>query len=710
MDQTAFAKSPAASTALPEASGIFAEPSALPYHAPDFSRIRDEDFAPAFEQAIAIKRAEIAAISANREAPTFANTIVAIEKAGRMLSRVNAVFSQLTSANTNDTLDAVDKATAPKLSALTDDIYLDDRLFARVKSVYDRRAAMTMTPEDAMLLETTYDDFVHRGALLSAEKKAQLKTMNGRIAELQTTFSQMLTAASNAAAPVFDSAEELDGLSPGAIAAAKKRAEERGLSGKYVLAITNTTQQPEFASLTNRETRRKLFEASVNRASNGGENDTLAIVTELAQLRARKADLLGLPDYATYAMYDRMVKDPAAAARFLDDFVPALRATQDREARVLEDFAHSQGDAIKIEPWDWGYYAEQVRKARYDLDEEQIKPYFGVYDTLENGVFYAATQFYGITFKRREDIPVYHPTIRVYEVFDADGTPLALFYFDPFARPNKRGGAWKTNFVPQSELFDERPVIVNTLNIPPPAEGEPPLATWDNVETMFHEFGHALHTLFAHQRYPSLSGSATARDFVEFPSQFNENFATVPAVLSHYAKHHETGETIPSELVEKIERASKFNQGLGFGETLEAAMLDMKWHRLTPEQAKADPMAFERQALATTGLATDVIPPRYKTPYFRHVWGGGYAAGYYSYIWTEMLAHDAWSWVVENGGPSRANGEHIRKTFLGEGHTKDYAMMYRDFAGRDPRIGPMLEAKGLTGDDRKPTAGGDETP
>ena len=679
------------------AASYFASESTLPFHAPDFRKFTDADFQPAIEQGIARQLVEVKAIADNPQPATFQNTLVALAKSGQMLNRAYTVFNQLTAANTNDRLDAVQKAVAPKVSALNDAIYLNDKLFNRVKAVYDQRATLNLSGEDAMLLNTTYADFVHAGALLAPAQKAQLKDMNARIAALETDFSQKLTQATAAKAPIFDTKEELAGLSDTEIAAAAKLAEEKGQKGKYALALINTTQQPQLASLTNRETRKKLFEASVNRTSGGDQYDTTGIVREIADLRAKKAALLGQPNFAAFAMYDRMVKDPAKAVEFMQGFVPPLSATQTRERKELADMAAKQGQNITIEPWDWGYYAEQVRKARYDIDEASIKPYFDVWRTLEDGVFYAANKFYGVTFKRRTDLPTYQPDMRVYTVYDKDGSELGLFYFDPYARPNKQGGAWMGNFVEQSFLLGDKPVIYNTLNISPPAKGEPALATFDDVTTMFHEFGHGLHGLFAHQQYPSLSGTNTARDFVEFPSQFNENFATVPDVLNHYAKHYKTGETIPPELVAKIEAAGKFNQGLGFGEVVEAALLDMKWHELKPAEVPKDAIAFENQALGSMGLDAALIPPRYRTPYFRHIWEGGYAAGYYSYIWTEMLAHDAWDWVMTHGGPTRENGEHVRATFLGQGHTKDYAVMYRDFAGRDPGIGPMLKAKGLDG-------------
>ncbi|MEJ2409916.1 MAG: M3 family metallopeptidase [Novosphingobium sp.] len=681
----------------PAYNGPFAQASTLPFHAPDFSTIKDSDYLPALKAGIAAKRAEMEAIADNPARPTFENTVIAMERAGTLLARVEGVFDQLVSANTNDTLDATDTEMSPRREALKDEIYLNGKLFARVKAVHDSAGGKALTGEDAMLLETTYAKFVHRGALLDAAHKAELKRMNLRIAALETQFSQTLTAGTDAAAVVFDSKDQLAGLPEADIAAAAKRAADRGLPGKYVLALLNTTQQPALAQLTNRESRRKLFEASVTRCTSG-KDDTTGIVSELAVLRAKKAKLLGLPDYATFQMYDRMVSKPARATEFMNGFVPALGATQSREEAILTKAAKADGIA-RLEPWDWGFYAEKVRKAKYDLDDAQIKPYFNVWNALENGVFYAATQTYGITFKRRTDIPVYHPSMRVYEVFDKDGSALALFYFDPYARPNKQGGAWMGNFVEQSGLLGNKPVVFNTLNITPPANGQPPLATWDDVTTMFHEFGHALHGMFASQKYPSLSGTNTARDFVEFPSQFNENFATVPGVLQHFAKNA-AGETIPDALMQKIEAAAKWNQGLAFGEVLEAAMLDMDWHTLDEQQAAQPPMAFEARALAgmdAEGLHTGLVPPRYRTPYFRHIWSNGYSAGYYAYIWTEMLAHDGWDWVEKHGGMTRANGDHIRATFLGQGHSEDYSVMYRNFTGHDPELEPMLKARGLTG-------------
>ena len=687
---------------IPEATGLFAEESTLPFHAPDFDAIEDADYQPAIEQGIAIRLAEIERIATNPEPPTFDNTLVAMERAGAMYDRAYAAFGQEVSANTNETLDAAQSALAPRLAAMRDAIYLNEQLFARVMAVYDNRAAMSMTPEDAMLLETTYADFVHRGALLPEPQKEELRTINSRLSQLETEFSQRLTAATNEHALVIGSAEELAGLTEAQIAAAKAEAEDRGMPDKWLLALQNTTQQPLLANLDNREVRERLFRASVERTISGDENDTRDVTREIIALRTQKAALFGEPDYATWQMYDRYAQTPASAVEFMQQMVPALAATQEREAAVLNARIRQDGHDFSVQPWDWPYYAEKVRQERYNLDENAIKQYFEVTRVLEDGVFYAANQLYGLSFEKRGDIPVYHPDVTVYTVFDHDGSELALFYFDPFQRPNKQGGAWMGNFVEQSHLMGDKPVIYNTLNIAPPAEGQPALASFDDVTTMFHEFGHALHGIFADQQYPSLSGTNTARDWVEFPSQFNENFATVPAILNNYAKHHQTGETIPAELVSAIEQAANFNQGYAMGATLAAALLDMKWHQLQPGQAPQDVLAFEEQALDSLALNTALVPPRYSTPYFRHIFSHGYEAGYYSYLWTEMLHHDAYDYVEANGGISRPMGDRIRQTFLGQGHSKSYEQMFRDLTGRDPSVQPMLEARGLVPGDAEP--------
>jgi len=704
MDQAPAATIPAQmpaeipASAIPAATSPFAQLSDLPFHAPDFTAIEDSEYQAAIEQAIAIELAEIAAIAANPEAPNFTNTIVAMQRAGQVFDRATAAFDQKVSADINDTLAAADEALAPQRAAKDDAIYLNDQLFQRVKAVYDQRAVMSMLPEDAMLLEVTYAQFVHKGALLGDDAKAELKQINERLSSLTAQIAQRITNGQNDGAIVVDTEEELSGLSEGQIAAAANAAEEKGMPGKYVLTLINTTSQPLLAQLDNRAVRERLYRSSIAR-NQEGEEDNRALMNEVITLRTRLAELFGTPDYASWEMYDRFVASPAAAIGFMSDMVPALRASQEREAAVLNARIAQDGHDFTVQPWDWPYYAEKVRQEQFALDNEEIKQYFVVENVLEDGVFYMANKLYCLTFEQRSDIPVYHSDVSVYTVFDHDGSELALFYFDPFARPSKGGGAWMNNFIEQSHLLGLKPVIANTLNVAPPADGEPALMTWDDVITTFHEFGHAAHGIFADQHYPALSGTNTARDWVEFPSQFHEPFAALPEVLQNYARHWETGETIPMEMVEAIDRSSKFDQGYAFGEIIAASLLDMKWHSLAPGEAPEDVMAFEAQALADLGLRTDLVPPRYRSPYFRHIFSHGYQAGYYSYTWTEMLAHDGFSWVEENGGMTRANGDHIRATFLGQGHSRTYAQMYRDFAGRDPRAEPLLEARGLLAGD-----------
>jgi peptidyl-dipeptidase Dcp len=680
---------------IPKGTGIFAQPSALPFHAPDFGAIKDSDFLPAIEQGIAIQLAEMDAIAGDPATPTFENTLVAMEQAGQMLTRTLYVFSALTAANTNDTLDAIDKETAPKLTAMNDAIYLNDKLFARVKDLYDRKDQLGLRADQVRLLQVTYDRFVKNGALLSADAKQQLKSINGKISTLQTEFGQKLTAATKDAALIISDKRKLAGLSAGDIASAAKAAEDRGLKGKWVLVLQNTTQQPLLASLKDRETRKALFEASWNRAQRGDANDTRALIAELAQLRAEKAKLLGFPDFATFTMSDQMAKNPANAIGMMQQMVPALAAQERKEAAALNALIKRSGGKFTVQPWDWTYYSERLRKEKYAFDDSETKPYFEITNVLENGVFYAANQLYGLTFRKRSDIPVYHPDVTVYTVYDKDGSELALFYFDPWKRDNKQGGAWMSNFVDQSHLLGTKPVVFNVLNAPKPAPGQPALVSFTDAETMFHEFGHALHGMLSDQTYPSLSGANTARDFVEFPSQFNEYWMTEPTVFARFAKHYQTGAPMPATLVAKVQAAAKYGQGFALGEAMTAAMLDQKWHALGATAGKQDVDAFEGQALTQLGLETTLVPPRYRTSYFRHIWSGGYSAGYYAYIWTEMLQHDAYQWFVDNGGMTRANGQRFRDMVLSRGSSIDYPQMYRAFAGRDPSIEPMLKARGL---------------
>jgi peptidyl-dipeptidase Dcp len=713
-DVQSAADTPTATADIPEGTGYFAQPSSLPFHAPDFTKISEDDYMPAFEQGMAIQQAEVQAIIDNPEPPTFENTIVALEKSGRMLGRVATVFFALTGSNTTERLDAINKEISPRLSAHSDSITLNPALFAKVKAVYDNRASMTMTPEDAKLLEETYEGMVHAGALLTEAQRERVKAINTELSTVTTEFGQQARNAMSEQPVFFDSRAELAGLSDADIQAAADLAAEKGQPGKFAIALQNTTQQPLLPSMENRAAREKLFMASFHRADGTTAIDTRALVAKIAALRAEKAALFGERDWASYTMYDRMVDSPQAAIDFMGQMVPALAATQRREAALLNAKIREEGGNFEVRPWDWYRFANMVKAERYEVDEDEVMQYFQIEKVLEDGVFYMANKLYGLSFERRTDIPVYHPDVWVYTVREADGSELGLFYFDPYQRPSKRGGAWMSNFVDQSHLYGTKPVIYNVLNIPKAPAGEPQLVSFDNVNTMFHEFGHALHGFFADQKYPSLSGTATARDFVEYPSQVHEMWMTYPEVLRNYAKHHETGETIPAELVAKIDAASKFNQGYDFGEVVAAALLDMKWHALSAEEAAAidtpqEVSAYQAQALSELGLEVALVPPRYRTSYFNHIFSSpaGYSAGYYSYLWTQMLDHDSRNWFLENGGLTRANGDHYRKTVLSRGGTMDYGEMYRNFAGRDPNVRYMLEALGLVAGDAEAGATSD---
>ncbi len=687
----------APATAAPAATGPFANASTLPFEAPDFAHISDSDYRPAIEQAIAIEKGEISAIANSPDAPSFANTIEAMERAGRMLDRVQRVFAAVVSANTNDTLDKADSATSPQLAALNDAILLNPKLFARVNTLHDREADLGLAPDQRMLLDITFARFAHEGALLAPADQEKLKAINERISTLQTDFSQKLTAATKDGALVVKDAAALRGLTPAALADAARAAAQRKLpAGNYVIPMQNTTIQPVASDLADRTTRQALFDASWTRAEKGDANDTRADVVELALLRAQKAALLGYRDYASYVLYDQMAKTPAAAMAFMKGLVPALAAEQQREAAEIDAEIASQHGDFKVRPWDWDRYANLVRTKRLAYDEAAVKPYFEIHRVLEDGVFYAANQLYGLTFKQRTDIPVYQPDVTTYTVYDADGRELALFYFDPWKRDNKQGGAWMENLVGQSTLLGQKPVIYNVENFAKPAPGQPALIAFEDVTTMFHEFGHALHGMLSNQRYPSISGTNTARDFVEFPSQFNENWATDPKVLAHYARHYQTGAPLPPALADKLRQVRGFRQGYALGESTTAAMLDMAWHTLPASAGKQDVDAFETKALSETGLDVGDVPPRYRTSYFRHIWANGYAAGYYAYGWTEMLDHDAFAWFTAHGGLTRANGQRFREMVLSKGHSEEYLAMYRAFAGHDPNVQPMLQARGLT--------------
>ncbi len=686
----------AASLAAPAATANpFAEPSNLPLHAPPFDRIKDSDYQPAFDEGMKQQLAEIDAIANSKAAPTFENTVIAIEKSGRMLDRVSEAFFAVVQANTNDALDKTQTVEAPKLAAHQDAIFLNPKLFARVKAVYDQRDKLKLDPESLQLLNVYYLQFIHAGANLSDADKAKLREINKQDATLETLFQQKLLAGTKAGALVVDNKAQLAGLTDAEIANAEKAAEGRGLKGKFVIPLQNTTQQPSLTSLSDRDTREKLFSNSWTRTEKGDANDTRATISELAKIRAEKAQLLGYPSYAAYVLYDQMAKTPQAVQNFIVQLVPATAAKAADEAKQIQAAIDKDGKHFDLKPWDWQRYAAQVQKEKYDLDENELKPYFELNKVLQDGVFYAANQLYGITFKERHDIPVYQPDVRVFDVMDKDGSQLGLIYFDYFKRDNKSGGAWMSNFVQQSHLLGTKPVVYNVANFQKPQSGQPALISFDDVTTMFHEFGHALHGLFGNAQYPSLSGANTARDWVEFPSQFNEHWALYPDVLKHYAVNYKTGAPIPQALVDKIKKASTWGQGYSLGELLAASDLDMQWHSLPASAPKQDVDAFEAKALADTHTDFPNVPTRYRSSYFLHIWANGYAAGYYAYQWTVMLDDDAFSWFTHNGGMTRANGQRFRDMILSRGHTEDYGPMFRAFYGKDPDVGPMLEHRGL---------------
>jgi len=674
---------------------LFVE-STLPYQAIPFDKIKEDHFLPAFEEGMKQHSVEIENIANDTTSPTFENTLVAIEKSGRLLDRANRAFDALTSANTSDNLQRIQEDIAPKLSLHSDEIFLNQNLFKKIETIYGQREKLNLEPEAKKLVEYYFDRFVMRGANLSDSNKMKLKKLNEEEALLTTKFSNQLLAASKAAALIVDTKEELNGLTDAEITAAGNAAKEAKHEGKYLLKISNTTQQPMLQSLNNRQTRKKLYEASLTRASRGDSNDTRQIVLRLSQVRKEKANLLGYANYAAWKLQDQVAKNPQAVQGLFSKLVPAATAKATLEAEELKAYKANQNDTTTLEAWDWNYYAEKVRKEKYDLDESQIKPYFVVDSVMQNGVFYAANKLYGITFKPRTDVPVYHPDVKVWEVFDADSTPMALFYVDYFKRDNKNGGAWMNNFVDQSKLLGTKPVIVNVCNYVKPAAGEPALISWDDVTTLFHEFGHSLHGLFANQTYPSLSGTAVARDFVELPSQFNEHWALDSVVLTNYAKHYKTGEVMPQTLIDKIRNAATFNQGYALTEILAASNLDMQWHTLGAKDSPiADVEAFEKAALERTKLLVPYVPPRYKSTYFLHIWSHGYSAGYYAYTWAEMLDNDAYAWFKENGGLTRENGQRFRDMILSKGNTEDLAKIYREFRGKEPEITPLLQNRGL---------------
>jgi peptidyl-dipeptidase Dcp len=668
----------------------FSNPSPLPFQAPPFDKIKDADYQPALEEGMKQGLAEVEAIANNPDPPTFDNTIVALEKSGLLLTRAAKVFFALTQSNTNDTLQKVEEEETPKLTAYQDSIYLNSKLFSRVKAIYDQRTSLNLDPATQYLVYRYYRNFVRAGALLSDADKETLKALNKEESTLSTQYRQKVLADTAASAVVVDHKADLAGMSDSDIAAAAQRAKDKKLDGKYVIALQNTTQHPALVFLKNRALREKIFKASSSRGNHDGPNDTRPNVERLAQLRAQKAKLLGFSSYAAYSLDDQMAKTPDIAIKLMSDMVPATVAKANEQAAQMQKLA-----GFKLQPWDWQYYAEQLRKKEYAMNEAEAKQYFELDRVLHDGVFYAANKLYGLTFKERHDIPVYNPDVRVFEVFDADGKSMALFYADYFQRPNKSGGAWMDTFVDQSFLLDQKPVVFNVANFSKPAAGQPALLSFTDVTTMFHEFGHALHGMFSNVKWPTLTGTSVSRDFVEFPSQFNEHWAIEPAVFANYAKHYKTGAAMPTALVSKIKNSQKFNQGYALGEYLESALLDMAWHTIPEGQPLQDVSTFEPAALEKFHIAMPLIPPRYHTTYFSHIWGGGYAAGYYAYLWSELIDDDAFYWFKENGGMTRANGQRFREMVLSRGGSEDPAAMYRAFRGRDPIVDPLLIERGL---------------
>jgi peptidyl-dipeptidase Dcp len=670
--------------------------SALPYHMPPFDRLKDEHYTPAYEKGMADELKEVEKIAGNPEKPTFENTIVALERGGDLLERVDRVFSNLTACNTNPEMQKIEKEMSPKLSVHRDAIHLNGALFGRVQSVYDKREKLGLDPESKYLVERYYKDFVRAGAKLSDADKEKLKAMNAELATLQTNFSQNVLKEKNASSIVVDKREQLDGLTETEIAAAIAAAKAEKKESKFVIAFQNTTGQPILTSLKDRQLRERVMQTSLARNSHGGEFDNREVVTRTAKLRAERAALLGYANHAAYQLEDQTAKNIDTVNKLLRQVAPPAVANAQREAADMQKVIDQEKGGFQLASWDWAFYAEKVRKARYAFDESEVKPYFEINHVLTDGVFYAANKLYGLTFKERHDLPVYQPDVRVFEVSDKDGKPLALFLGDYYARSSKRGGAWMNAYVRQSELLGFKPVVANHLNIPKPEAGKPTLLTFDEVTTMFHEFGHALHGMFSRVKYPRFSGTTVPRDFVEYPSQVNEMWATWPEVLKNYAKHYQTGKPMPQELLDKVvESERKFNQGFKTTEYLAATLLDQAWHQLKPDELPSDALAFETAALKKANVDLATVPPRYRSAYFSHAFAGGYSAGYYSYIWSEVLDADTVEWIKEHGGLKRENGDRFRAMLLSRGGSDDVMKFFHDFTGRDPYIEPLLKRRGL---------------
>jgi peptidyl-dipeptidase Dcp len=679
----------------PMADNPFFTESPLPFHLPPFDRIRDSDYVPAFERGMSDQLKEVDAITANPGKPTFDNTIVALERSGRLLNRVNVVFSNLKEANTDNEIERIDGLMAPRLSAHNDAIYLNAALFARVKAVYDQRSTLGLDPESLRLVERYYRDFVRAGALLAESDKTRLKALNAELASLESACSQNILNEKNASSVVVRDRAELSGLSDAEIAGLEAQAKAENKPGAYVIALENTTGQPPLASLENRALRQRIMEASLSRGSHGGAFDNQATIERIARVRAEQAALLGYESHAAYRVEDQMAQTVGEVDKLLAQLVSPAVAKARREAADMQALIDQEHGGFKLAAWDWDYYSEKVRKARYAFDEAQLKPYFELNSVLENGVFFAAHRLYGLTFKERHDLPVYEPDVRVFEVFDADGQPLALLLEDFYARPSKQGGAWMNEYVSQSGLFGDKPVVANHHNIPKPSAGEPTLLTYDEVVTLFHEFGHGLHGMFSHVEYPMFAGTNVPRDFVEYPSQVNEMWAAWPEVVEHYARHYKTGEPMPEALLKKMLSTRKFNEGFETTEYLKATLLDQAWHTLKPGQIPTDVAAFEEATFRRYGADFAPVPPRYRSTYFAHVFYIGYSAGYYAYIWSDVLVADSIEWFEKNGGLTRANGDHFRATVLSHGDSVEPKVLFHEFTGGDPEIGPLLRHRGL---------------
>lgn len=680
-------------TAVQTQNPLF-QASTLQYQAPDFSVIKDEHFQPALEQGIKEQYQEILAIANNPAAPTFDNTIVAMEKSGALLNRASSVFYNLAGSNSNPALRKIQGEMAPKMAAHSDNINLNPALFTRIEAIYNDRNNLGLTPEAVRLVEVYHQRFIMAGAKLTDEQKVKIRALNEEQSTLTNEFSQRLLRLTKEIAIVVDSKEQLAGLSDSEITSAANDAKAAGHEGKYLINITNTTRQPILASLENRELRQRIWEASANRGLTG-ENETASLVSRLAQLRAERAALLGYENWASYRLAPQMAKTPEAVYSMFGSMVPAVVANTEKEAADIQAMINKTGGKFELAPWDWEFYAEKVRQEKYALDANSIRPYFEFNRVLEDGVFYTLKELYGVTLKPRPDLPVYHPDVKAYEMFDADGSSMAIFYADYFAREGKRGGAWMSSFVGQSFLEGTKPVVVNVMNIKKAPDGQPTFVSYNEVTTMFHEMGHGTHGMFSKVTYPSLSGTSVSRDFVEFPSTFEEDWAAHPKVLANYAKHYETGKPIPDELLQKLLKSGSFNQGFDTLEYMAAALVDMEWHSLSPDAPLQDVATFEANALKKHGLNITAVPPRYKSTYFAHAFPGGYSASYYAYMWSEILAADAFAYVQTQGGLNREIGMKYRKTIREVGNSIAPMEAYKNFRGQEPTTEGLLNRRGL---------------